>query len=722
MADTTLLPGQVEFIQHRLPKLESGNYNLVVKHRLGSAGENETFTTDLLFSVGGERFAIDPTEVDSVFPAPGAVGEFFNVLPHLVLRRPMLPWIRSPLDEPAAPEGHDDVPSWLALLVIDEQDPQPRLAGGKVADLISGDRLVSYLKPSSTDPAVPQQMEFEETADDPCLLLDIEYGLFRRIAPSLEDLKWLAAVRAVTGQRPGADPDAPPGAEYAIVTAGRLPKPGRRSTVHLVSLEEMADYLPGADPPPGAIDTIRLVSLYRWSFDTIPEPETFGEVVEAVGLGKGLAIQPPAEGSSDPLVKSALALGYVPLDHRLREGGRTVSWYRGPLAPTPMAPTLAPLCPLGSADAAIRFDPASGLLDMSYAAAWQLGRMLALADLRFSTLLFQWKHHCARGLVEAAEHELLLRRLAPEAASDGAAGDQPAQAPPGPGGRTGRAAALHGAFASAAYKAAAILSPGAVQVLPAPRPVAESTSDPAALPAEAERWLDRLRHLHGIPFRYLVPMESMLKTETLRFFHLDPNWMAAALDGAFSLGDVATGDSAPLSLKAGMPAAPTEARPVSGFLMRSRAVKHWPGLLAEVWDEGGAPLTLLRYEKLADDTLLCLVDGTLAKLQLHQPPEGMHFGFDGIHPFHKILRDPDTGAPLPDEPSIDLVWQPQRDAVDIAGLASAAKEKLRCDIFTSAEFALVMVVGVDQVTFGDGPAPDDETRLIDPNEQQVAFS
>jgi hypothetical protein len=722
MADTTLLPGQVEFIQHRLPKLESGNYNLVVTHRLGTAAEHETFTTDLLFSVGGERFAIDPTEVDSVFPPSGAVGEFFNVLPHLVLRRPMLPWIRSPLDEPIAPEGHDDVPSWLALLVFDEQDPQPRMTSGKVSDLMSKDRLASYLKPSSTDPAVPQQMEFEETADDPCLLLDVDYGLFQRIAPSLADLNWLATVRAVTGQRPGADPDAQPDAEYAIITAGRLPKPGRRSTVHLVSLEEMADYLPGGAAGAGEIDTVRLVSLYRWSFDTIPEPETFGEVVEAVGLGKGLVVEPADADLSDPLAKTALALGYVPLDHRLRDGGRTVSWYRGPLAPTPMAPTLAELCPLGSADAAIRFDPASGMLDMSYAAAWQLGRMMALADLRFSAQLFEWKHHHARGLVEAAEHDLLLQRLTPEGDPDGAAADQAAGDQADPPGRSERAAALHAAFASVAYKAAAILSPAAAIAPPGPRPVAQGSVDPAALPAEAGRWLDRLRHLHGVPFRYLVPMENMLKTETIRFFHLDPNWMAAAVDGAFSLGDVATGNAAPTSFKDGAPAAPVKTNPVSGFLMRSRAVKHWPGLLAEAWDASGAPLTLLRYEKLAEDTLLCLVDGALAKLQLHQPPEAMHFGFDGSYPFHKILRDPDSGAHLPDEPGVDLVWQAQRDAVDIAGLAAAAKEKLGCDIFTSAEFALIMVVGVDQVTFSGGPAPDDTMRLIDPNEQQVAFS
>ena len=54
---------------------------------------------------------------------------------------------------------------------------------------------------------------------------------------------------------------------------------------------------------------------------------------------------------------------------------RSVSWYRGPLLPYPAKAAIK--VPVSSADAVLRYDPATGLFDTSYAAAWQLGRLLA---------------------------------------------------------------------------------------------------------------------------------------------------------------------------------------------------------------------------------------------------------------------------------------------------------------------------------------------------------
>ena len=49
------------------------------------------------------------------------------------------------------------------------------------------------------------------------------------------------------------------------------------------------------------------------------------------------------------------------------------------------------------------------------------------------------------------------------------------------------------------------------------------------------RWLTRLRLLEAVPFQYLVPTEDMLPTETIRFFHIDRNWVDALIDGAISV-------------------------------------------------------------------------------------------------------------------------------------------------------------------------------------------
>ena len=49
-------------------------------------------------------------------------------------------------------------------------------------------------------------------------------------------------------------------------------------------------------------------------------------------------------------------------------------------------------------------------------------------------------------------------------------------------------------------------------------------------------WLTKLRLLEGVPFNYVVPSEEMLPNESIRFFHMDRNWLDAMVDGALSTG------------------------------------------------------------------------------------------------------------------------------------------------------------------------------------------
>ena len=50
------------------------------------------------------------------------------------------------------------------------------------------------------------------------------------------------------------------------------------------------------------------------------------------------------------------------------------------------------------------------------------------------------------------------------------------------------------------------------------------------------QWLTRLRLLEGVPFSYIVPSNEMLPNESIRFFHVDRNWLDALVDGALSTG------------------------------------------------------------------------------------------------------------------------------------------------------------------------------------------
>src|SRR5262249_22224534 len=115
----------------------------------------------------------------------------------------------------------------------------------------------------------------------------------------------------------------------------------------------------------------------------------------------------------------------------------------------------------------------------------------------------------------------------------------------------------------------------------------------------------------------------------------------------------------------------------SGFLLRSSVVAGWPGLLVDARSDRApdAPkLTLLRMDRLSSDVLLCLFSGEVARVEIHQKPETLHFG----------LANPDGK------------WIKYGGVVDIGQLA----ERLRIDApITSAKFASRVVKGVPRVAF-----------------------
>ncbi|MGH3191829.1 MAG: hypothetical protein ACRDPY_01520 [Streptosporangiaceae bacterium] len=83
------------------------------------------------------------------------------------------------------------------------------------------------------------------------------------------------------------------------------------------------------------------------------------------------------------------------MTHDFRDGGQTFSWYRGPLIPYLLglvvnADQSDPV--FRTADSLLRYDPASGLFDTSYAAAFELGWLLALQSEGFVVSLRSYLH------------------------------------------------------------------------------------------------------------------------------------------------------------------------------------------------------------------------------------------------------------------------------------------------------------------------------------------
>jgi hypothetical protein len=430
----------VTFVQHALPGFEAGRYELNVTQQVldstGAAIGGDGLSRSYSFAVRGDRFRLaNPADsLYAVFPDDGATGEFSTVLPHAVFSAPTLPWARTPFTAPPPPtppgaDTDNDVPTWLGILVLDDADEAafPGLSV-KAADATVGDLLPPALHPtSSLGDSLSYFYQAADTSglepgDDPDLavkVIDLPLALFWQVAPSIADLTLLAHVRQVSLlNKPTiariSDQGEPVG-DFAIVVANRLPADGRTSTAHLVCLEGMEQLLPTDDGqlPPGNrypdTTTIRLAVLKSWSFTAIGQSATFVNALLALNQGRhdaaSTTLSYPAHSDS-PAVAAALGNGYVALDHNLRDRGATVSWYRGPLTPAPVSGDRIEL-PISSADQALFFDPTSGTFDVSYAAAWTLGRMLALQDPAFAASLYRWKQGLTRQVVDAVEAEVL---------------------------------------------------------------------------------------------------------------------------------------------------------------------------------------------------------------------------------------------------------------------------------------------------------------------------
>jgi hypothetical protein len=626
--------GSVKFLQFHRPTLVDDDYEITVTQSVKITGHAEigAFTATRFFTVAGERFELKPTDVHAVFPPDGNLGEHSNVLPHLILNRSTLPWERTAETYAEGEQEQFTGVPWLALLLFNEDEkPKPKILTAR--DLIS--------PPAGAAKFPKTTLESAQHPDDVLTVIEVPHTLLKAIMPTVEELTLLAHVRFGTG------PDGKPiGDELAVIIANRLPQPGKTSTAHLVSVEGRfaKGTVEGAPQNYGfnyqgatGDDLIRLVTLKSWSFACENQKKGFKQLLLGLNSAPSTLRLPGGVEAAAKL----LSRGYIPIPHYFRQGDQSASWFHGPLIPGKNTSPEMDL-PARSADELLRYDPALSMFDVSYAAAWELGRLLALQDKAFSTSLYQWKRERAQHF---AQKEQRLVHL----------------------------------------------------------PFQKET--PTDIPESISSWFESLRQLEGVPFNYLVPDERMLPAESIRFFQVDQAWVDCLADGAFSIGRVASSDhKADKSLGKKSPAAGA-AKMRTGFFLRSEVVSGWPGLLIEAYSnrDRQGPLRVLRMECLSAGVLMCLFAGEAARVEIHQKPEMLHFGLDAHAEgrFYKNLRD-SKGGPLASKIELESQhWrQPSHRTVNITAFAQTMKEKLSFPSpLTSGQFALQMVEGVDKIIF-----------------------
>ncbi len=548
----------VTFFDEHRPDLTSGR--LVVRATqtfdAATAGGAGPYVAEARLEVAGPRFLLGPADVLAVYPPPGSRGKFHETLPHVVLQSSTLPWTRTAQDVPGG-----DSPPWLALVLVPGDDSDVSVTSRTVAQTVS-------------DFGLPG--EHGDAAVQSVVVLEVPVNT---LAPTATDLarrgRLLNHVRVTS----------PPGearSERAVVLSSHLPPEAKRVVAHLVSIEHLLvragstwTWRPGIEQD----STVGLVSLHSWDFFCqAEEAHSFTEYVTNLAVGMLAPDRNGANTSGD-----ADANGFALVDHQLRDGTTAASWYHGPLSPgpAPLSPNQLSvdgeqLLPARRADELLLFDEGTGRLDVSYAAAWEIGRLIALSDSDVATSLDGWKRalrHADRTADMRSKHAHLSQSLPPSA-------------PPPEFG-------LDGWFRS------------------------------------------KVNALGAVPFRYLVADETAMPAESFRFFEVDPLWVACLRDGAFSIGRADNGDR-DVALLAALT---TDGTPTAGFLLRSDLIDAYPGTLIDAYSAAHDdpldhtdhidPISITR---LGPQVVLALYPRMVHTVILHLHPETLHHGLQDGEP------------------------------------------------------------------------------------------
>lgn len=145
----------------------------------------------------------------------------------------------------------------------------------------------------------------------------------------------------------------------------------------------------------------RLVLLHSWTF-TCAGDGTFRQLMQGLDVGM--------MGDTDPASKLTVAdTGHIQVAVTDRLGAPEQSWYRGPLVSQPL--TRDPLGPYHSADQARRVVAETGAENISYASAFETGRLLAAADGRLAQELMRWRRTAFTASARATSITLLQQSM-----------------------------------------------------------------------------------------------------------------------------------------------------------------------------------------------------------------------------------------------------------------------------------------------------------------------
>lgn len=570
-----------------LPRVRAGMYDVSAAQTVTLPGSSQaSYAAPVLkIAASAPRFILEDESVVSVWPPNRITVDLAGQVPSINLSPATLPWAR-----PMPTLNGVDLP-WMALIVLRDDEvcdtvdqfkercsaPATMQAPHPLGVLTQRNVTFSSMRtlPLQTlDETLPERWASRamepgdrrfllegaagEAVQQKARFISLSVASASSVLPAIADLPFIAHTRCEKGTGP---------ATQAQLVANRMIDGPVPSTyrVLLISLEGALTPRPGSDPiwwfanPPSRDALCTFPVLYEWRVTHGVDPNSFES--------RAMAISPGTlswDTTRIPAAAAWLGEGFTPIEHVLREGNHTVSWYRGPAMPVraPASRTLAvpvrahhltprQLC---------RIDTDSGLLDASYAVAWETGRLMAAADAELARALLTRKQALAR------------RRLV-----DGS---------PGLG--------VHTTFDSEAWD--------------------------GLLGA----WLERIVRLEALPLGLILPSAELLPPETLRRFHLDPGWFSAFLAGASTIGEITNEDvEPPLCWREPRIAI----HGWDGYFLRTSLLSDMPDLhvAGSLGEAFMTPLSTIRY---GADMLLLLFEQAPDRIHLARPLHQFHLGLE----------------------------------------------------------------------------------------------
>jgi hypothetical protein len=426
----TPAPGQMILYDDITPPLVDNSYRLTLQTNVTIDGNNQPLDSkQAFFNIEGPRFRLTATDVASVVPPRNGHGPFSEVVPHIAIYRRTLPWERkiNPDGSPIpVPKTNSDLPAlpqdglpWLALLLFEEGE-YTLLQNQPLEQVLPSDALQAMGNPQGVT----------------CDAIEVSSDLLAAVIPSIEELQLLAHVRQVNVDDRELGVGSTDGF-FSVIMSNRLPSANSKCRACLVSLEGRLSLVPTEPPaqqpgfspvfvgtvaienlparaeaksvalpavaapavgvgnvgvtfknPPGVVrnpivfeQMTRLVLLYSWQYETIGN-DNFRGLMQKLDVGLVGKVQQPGH---PPLTDTC----HLKIDLTDRSGAPEQAWYRGPLVPFQL--TRDSLGPYHSADQCRRASAETGGEDVSYAAAFEVGRLLAAADPRLAQELMRWR-------------------------------------------------------------------------------------------------------------------------------------------------------------------------------------------------------------------------------------------------------------------------------------------------------------------------------------------